>query len=184
MASDLLDYALPFELPKNFMNPDKYDPGVVPDEVFENVPVYIGEAVFAVLGDEVPLDPQVILVYLRNGLLPHYVIEYFLSIQKKKNLSNQTRLFRALMLVHRFREFHILPAPHFLSQFDTAAIQNVGRRAGEGQATLAAANQDVGGRAEEDQAQSAAAIQDDVGEAKEDQAMPGGKKGEPLDDDV
>ena len=166
MPIGLQDYELPFELPKNFINPDKYDPGVVPDEVFENVPLYIGEAVFGVLGNEVPLDPQVVLVYLRNGQLPHFVIEYFMSIQKKKNLATQTRLFRALMLVHRFREFHILPAPHFLSQFDSAAIQNVGRRAGE------------------DQAESAAAIQDDAGEAKEDQAMPGGKKGEPLDDEV
>ena len=126
IPSGLVDFLLAFELPKNFNNPEKYDPWA-----FDAVPQYISEAVFAVLGIDVPLDPQIILVYLRNGQFPHYVIDYIVTIQKKKNLAIMTSFFRVMWLVHRFCEHIILPPVHFLSQFDTAAVQSIGRLAGD-----------------------------------------------------
>lgn len=120
-------------MPRNFLNPDRFDPGPVPEEVLDAVPSYIGDVIFDHLGPDVPLDPLSIFLSLRHGGLPEFVVGYFMSIQKKKSLSNQTKFFRAIWLIHRFREHMILPPVHFLA-FDTAAVQAVGRLAGDDQA--------------------------------------------------
>lgn len=154
---------LPFELPKNFNNPERYNPGEVPEEVFDSVPHYVGDAVFLAMGPEVPLDPFTVFSYLRCGNLAHFVVDYFMTIQKK-NLATQTRFFRALWLIHLFREFMILPPVHHLSQFDAASVQAVGRLAGDDQVHQGGAGlvddhqQDAG--AEEDQQQDAGAEED------------------------
>ena len=142
-------FMLPFEVPKNFNNPERYNPGEVPEEVFDSVPQYIGDAVFSAMGPEVPLDLYTVFSYLRCGNLPHFVVDYFMTIQKKRNLATQTRFFRSLWLIHLFREFMILPPVHHLSQFDAASVQAVGRLAGDDQA------QDVGGGLHHDHQQDA-----------------------------
>jgi len=128
-TSEASSFSLPFEIPRNFLNPDRFDPGVVPEEVLDSVPTYIGDTIFEHLGPEVPLDPLSVFLSLRHGGLPEFVVGYFLSIQKKKSLSNQTKFYRAIWFIHKFREHMILPPLHFLA-FDTAAVQAVGRLAG------------------------------------------------------
>lgn len=121
------DFLLPFEIPVNFY-PDRYKLGTVPDEVFESVPQAIGDVIFQVLGPDVPLHPQIVFLYLKSGALPHYVINYFMKIQKKKGLANMTRFYRALKLVHKYREFSALPPLHYLA-LDTASVEAVGKKA-------------------------------------------------------
>ena len=123
---------LDFVLPNNFLHPDKYYPGPVTDEVFDNVPGWVASAIFDAMDADVVLDPGAVFLYLKNGLLPQYVVIYFMEIQgTRRKISTSTRFYRALYLVHMFREYVIVPPPHFLTAYDAASIQAVGRLAGD-----------------------------------------------------
>jgi hypothetical protein len=81
---------------------------------------------------------------VRHGLLPHFVVGYFIGLQKKKNLAMQTKFFRAMWLIHKFREFQILPPLHPLAFLDTASVQAVGRLAGDVQSQVVGCVKDAG----------------------------------------
>jgi hypothetical protein len=125
------DYELPFEIPRNFNNPGKYEPRDVPEAAFEEVPNEIGQALFDSIGLEVPNDPLIIFSYVRHGRLSLAVVAYFFHLQKKKKLTNQTRFYRAMWLISMFRDYVMLPPLHPLASFDTVAVQNVGRLVGD-----------------------------------------------------
>ena len=123
---------LDFVIPNNFLHPDKYYPGPVTDEIFDNVPGFIASAIFDAMDADVVLDPGAVFLYLKNGLLPEYVVIYFMEIQgTRRKISTSTRFYRALYMVHMFREYVIVPPPHFLTAYDAASIQAVGRLAGD-----------------------------------------------------
>ena len=119
-------------MPTKFHDPERYNPGRVAPEVFEQVPGVVASAIFNAIDADVVLDPGVVFLYLKQGLLPQFVVAYFMDLQgTRRKISKGTRFFRALYLVHLFREHVILPPPHFLSDFDTASVLAVGRLAGE-----------------------------------------------------
>ena len=119
-------------MPTKFHDPERYSPGRVAPEVFEQVPGVIASAIFNAIDADVVLDPGVVFLYLKQGLLPQFVVAYFMDLQgTRRKISKCTRFYRALYLVHLFREHVILPPPHFLSDFDTASIETAGRLASQ-----------------------------------------------------
>jgi len=113
------------------LNPDRFDPGNIPDEIFDSVPPLIGDLVYEHLGPDAPLDPLTVFLSVKHGGLAHQVVGYFMDIQKKKSVATQTKFFRAIWMIHRFREYMILPPLHYLAGFDTASVQAAGRLAGD-----------------------------------------------------
>jgi len=124
---------LDFEIPRNFQNPERYIPGRLREDCFEDVPAAVGSAIFDAIGVDVPLDPMTIFLYLRNGRLPQFVIAYFMEFElPKRKVTKMYRFYRALHLANMFRESVMVPQPHFMSNaLDTVAVQAVGRRAGD-----------------------------------------------------
>ena len=107
---------LEFELPMNFANPDKFRPAHIDESMFARVPEFICNALFAVIDAAVPINPLTPFIYLRDGTLPHFVVIYFMEVQGvKKSLGTQRRFFQAMHLIEAYREYVILPAPHYLA---------------------------------------------------------------------
>jgi len=132
-SASVVRMALDFEIPKNFMHPEKYVPTKIREDAFDDVPRVVAEAIFEAIGLEVPLDPMTIFLYLKTGRLPEFVIAYFMQFElPKRKVTKMYLFYRALHLANMFRESVLVPQPHFLSEvLDTASVQAVGRRAGE-----------------------------------------------------
>lgn len=113
---------LGFEIPKNFLNPEKYRPSTIPEAGFAAVPDVISSAVFQAMPAEVPIDAFNPFIYLRNGVLPEFVVVYFMRMVSVRIKSNMTRFFTAMHLIEMYREYIIIPPSHFMSSFDTAAV--------------------------------------------------------------
>ena len=117
---------LDFEIPTNFLNPQKFRPTVINDDMFGDVPDYVCQGLFESIEPDVPIDPLTPFVYLRQGRLPHYVVIYFMKLQGSgRNLGAQKRFFRAMHLIEAYREFVTIPPVHFLAgqPLDTASVQ-------------------------------------------------------------
>jgi hypothetical protein len=107
---------LEFELPMNFANPEKFRPAHIDESMFARVPEFICNALFAAIDAAVPINPLTPFIYLRDGTLPHFVVIYFMEVQGvKKSLGTQRRFFQAMHLIEAYREYVILPAPHYLA---------------------------------------------------------------------
>lgn len=112
---------LSFELPRNFINPDKYRPDQSPDDLFAAVPDVITRSIFGVMDVNVPIDALNPFVYVRNGLLPEFVVVFFMNMVAKRIKSNMSRFFTAMHLIEMYREYVIIPPHHFMA-VDSAAV--------------------------------------------------------------
>ena len=103
---------LNFELPNEFRHPEKFNPTDVTDEFIMDVPQVVGAAIFEAIGDNVPINPQVPLIYLQSGRLPQFVVAWFMAAMPTggKRLAKSTKFFRALHAVERYREYVLFPA--------------------------------------------------------------------------
>jgi len=121
-AAEIRSLQLGFEIPKNFLNPDKYRPASIPDEAFAAVPDLITTAIFNVMDAQVPIDAFTPFLYLRNGRLEEFVVAYFMKLVSARVRSNMSRFFTAMHLIEMYREYVIIPPSHFLASHDTAAV--------------------------------------------------------------
>ena len=121
-AAEIRSLQLGFEIPRNFLNPDKYRPASIPDEAFAAVPDLITTAIFNVMDAQVPIDAFTPFLYLRNGRLEEFVVAYFMKLVSARVKSNMSRFFTAMHLIEMYREYVIIPPSHFLASHDTAAV--------------------------------------------------------------
>lgn len=122
MSAEIRALKLEFEVPKNFLNPEKYLPEPLPNRVLADVPDVIMTAVFEVMDIDVPIDPFNTFMYLRNGRLPEFVVVYFMNLVSRHVKSNMSRFFTALHLIQMYREYIINPPSHIMAPIDTAAV--------------------------------------------------------------
>ena len=113
---------LEFEVPRNFLNPDKYRPDHVPEDDFGEVPDVITRSIFDVMDANVPIDALNPFIYLRSGRLPEFVVVFFMNMVAKRVKSKMSRFFHAMHLIEMYREYIIVPPHHFLASVDTAAV--------------------------------------------------------------
>lgn len=111
---------LSFEVPRNFMNPDKFRPEQSFDDQFATVPDLITTSVFEAMDVNVPIDPLNPFIYLRSQRLPEFVVVYFMELVPRRVKSNMSRFFTAMHLIEMYREYVIIPPHHFMA-VDTAA---------------------------------------------------------------
>ena len=70
----------------------------------EKVPGVVLSCLRAVLPAHVPRSEELVHVYVRVGLLPPFVVNFFMSVQRPKaNISPTTRYFRALAMIESYR---------------------------------------------------------------------------------
>lgn len=106
-----------FGIPKSFGNSEKYFPVRLDVQSFETVPEVVGNAIFETIGLDVPFDPMATFIYVRNGLLPEFVVAYFMEFQlPKRKISEGSKFYRAMHLISMFREYFIVPKRHFLCE--------------------------------------------------------------------
>ena len=98
-AAEIRSLQLGFEIPRNFLNPDKYRPASIPDEAFAAVPDVITTAIFNVMDAQVPIDAFTPFLYLRNGRLEEFVVAYFMKLVSARVKSNMSRFFTAMHLI-------------------------------------------------------------------------------------
>ena len=108
---------LDFELPSFFRDPHKFVPGNL-DHFFEDVPSVVAAAIFEAISDDVPADPSIPLIYLRNNRLPRFVVAWFMAAMptEGRRLGKSTRFFRALHGIEMFREYVLYP-PENIPEF-------------------------------------------------------------------
>ena len=123
MSDEIRAMSLGFELPRNFLNPDRYLPEPLSEEFVAGIPDVVSTAVFVAMDANVPIDAFNPFIYLRNGRLPEYVVAYFMTLVSRRVKSNMSRFFTAMHLIEMYREYIIVPPTHFLAALDTAAVQ-------------------------------------------------------------
>ena len=118
---------LNFELPQEFRNPDKFNPSDVGDEFFMNVPSVVAAAIFDAIGENVPIDPSVPLIYLRSDRLPQFVPAWFMAAMPTggKRLGKSTKFYRALHAIERYREYIMYPADPAIPEYILAGAGSV-----------------------------------------------------------
>ena len=109
---------LDFELPSFFRDPHKFVPGNL-DHFFEDVPSVVAAAIFEAISDEVPADPSIPLIYLRNNRLPSFVVAWFMAamLTGGRRLGKATKFYRALHAIERYREFIMYPADPSIPEY-------------------------------------------------------------------
>ena len=96
---------LDFEVPNNFLNPEKYRPSELSTEWLKYIPDVVAAALYEAMGPGVPLDPLMPFVYLKKNLLPEFVVAFFMHAQGKSRIGKSTRFYRALYLIETYRKF-------------------------------------------------------------------------------
>jgi hypothetical protein len=96
---------LGFEVPRNFNNIESYRPSSVDEAIFRAVPNVVASAIVDAIDQMNFFDPLLPFSYLRNGLLPEFVVVHFMTVQKNPRISNQTRFYRAMWLIELYREY-------------------------------------------------------------------------------
>lgn len=88
-------------------NPSKYIPPVrVTDEEWQQVPEVIASAVMDTISPDVPINAMIPYTYLLSGVLPHFLVAYFMLIQNASpRLAYSTVFGRAMHLIEAYREF-------------------------------------------------------------------------------
>ena len=110
---------LNFQLPQEFRHPDKFNPSDVGDDFFMNVPSVVAAAIFDAIGENVPIDPTIPLIYLRSDRLPQFVPAWFMAAMPTggKRLGKSTKFYRALHAIERYREYIMYPADPAIPEF-------------------------------------------------------------------
>ena len=110
---------LNFQLPQEFRHPDKFNPSDVGDDFFMNVPSVVAAAIFDAIGENVPIDPTIPLIYLRSNRLPQFVPAWFMAAMPTggKRLGKSTKFYRALHAIERYREYIMYPADPAIPEF-------------------------------------------------------------------
>lgn len=94
---------------------DNYRPAVsIPEQQWSSIPEVVSDTILGVLGPEVPINASMPYAYLQAGLLPHFVVAYFMTIQKPKKTMRYSTVFgRAMHLIEEFREWRLHQAGAF-----------------------------------------------------------------------
>ena len=100
---------LGFELPRNFLHPERYLNPDLDDDWFSLVPEVVSTALFETMSVDVPIDPQMPFVFVRQNLLPQFVVAWFMAFIPAKRIAKSTRFFRALNAIEQYREFIFFP---------------------------------------------------------------------------
>ena len=110
---------LNFELPVEFRHQDKYNPSDVGDDFFSNVPSVVAAAIFDAIGENVPIDPNIPLIYLRSDRLPQFVPAWFMAAMPTggRRLGKASKFYRALHAIERYREFIMYPADPSIPEY-------------------------------------------------------------------
>ena len=125
---------LGFEIPTKPIRPENFRKVDLSEEFFKAVPEVVSNALLEVLGNSVPIDVQMPLVYFRSGSLPEFVVAWFVAALPKSRVGKTTWFYQALRAIEQFREFIFygsaddpieagggaLP-PHLLGEPDDAA---------------------------------------------------------------
>ena len=170
-ATQIRSMELGFELPKNFLNPDKYRPTASFDEAFASVPDVVGSAIFDAMDADVPIDAFNPFIYLRHGRLPEFVAAYFMQLVSARVKSNMSRFFTAMHLIEMYREYIIIPPSHFMAQVDSVAVVRgeAKKEAGETEE----GQEDKSGKVESEQEASSAKAKESSSVDKDDDDQPG-----------
>ena len=94
-----------FEVPNNFLNPEKYRPSEMTTEWLNYIPDVVASALYDAMGPGVPIDPLMPFVYLKKKLLPEFVVAFFMHAQGKSRIGKSTRFYRALYLIESYRKY-------------------------------------------------------------------------------
>ena len=100
---------LGFEQPRNFLHPERYINHDLPDSFFAEVPAVVSTAIFEVLTDDIPIDPQMPFIFLRQNRLPEFVVAWFMAFLPKKRIGKMNRFYRALHAIEQYREYVLFP---------------------------------------------------------------------------
>jgi len=100
---------LPFEIPNHFPDPMRFVPPPGALLRIMTVPNIVMNTLMEAIGPEIPVNALVPFVYLRDGRLPAFVVNYFMEMQGPRRMANSTRFFRAMHLIEAVRESIIHP---------------------------------------------------------------------------
>jgi hypothetical protein len=93
------------DIPPDYVESDRNHPS--PQDfgrlLHVQVPRVISETLLFCLPREIPIDARGAFGFLRDGRLPHFVVQFFMDLQKAK-VSMQTKFFRALILMEAYRQ--------------------------------------------------------------------------------
>ena len=100
--------ALDFEYPTKFIHPDKYKDFDLSEEFFIQIPAVVTSDIMESMGMEIPIDPQMPLVFLRQHRLSEFVVAWFMENLPKSvrsRVAKSTLFFRALHAIERYRAY-------------------------------------------------------------------------------
>lgn len=100
----MMDNTLPYELPINYVDNPRYLPSEEQRAFLEDIPDCIAEAVIDALPVSIPINPFNVFYYVKRGLIPIWVLKWFIRGQGRSRSSAMTRFYRALHLIEIFRE--------------------------------------------------------------------------------
>ena len=94
------------DIPKD-LNLARYRPSIpVSDQMWATVPEVVGSAISSIIGPDIPINANIPYTYLQAGLLPHFVVAFFMAFQKPRaNISYTTVFARSMHLIEEYREF-------------------------------------------------------------------------------
>lgn len=79
--------------------------------VKDGVPKVVADTILLTMPRSVPIDAMSAFVYVKNGTLPPFVLNYFLNMQSRSRTSMTTRFYRALHLIEAFRDEYFQSHP-------------------------------------------------------------------------
>ena len=100
---------LDFELPSNFLHPERYPNVDLADALFSRVPSVVSSALFDAMPESIPIDPQMPYIFLRQSRLPEFVVAWFMAFLPKKRVGRMNRFFSSMNAIEQYREFVFFP---------------------------------------------------------------------------
>ena len=100
---------LDFELPSNFLHPERYPNVDLADALFSRVPSVVSSALFDAMPESIPIDPQMPFIFLRQSRLPEFVVAWFMAFLPKKRVGRMNRFFSSMNAIEQYREFVFFP---------------------------------------------------------------------------
>ena len=100
---------LDFELPSNFLHPERYPNVDLADALFSRVPSVVSSALFDAMPESIPIDPQMPFIFLCQSRLPEFVVAWFMAFLPKKRVGRMNRFFSSMNAIEQYREFVFFP---------------------------------------------------------------------------
>ena len=103
---------LDFEYPTKLVHPEKYKDLQLSDDFFLQVPAVVTSEILENMGAEIPIDPQMPLIFLRQRRLGEFVVAWFMEFvptPPRSRFGKATKFFRALEAIEQYRSFLFFP---------------------------------------------------------------------------